>query len=246
MGLHRRNIASEMTLSCESPESVHGVADRSTYLSEFCRSARAEWPDNRTLNVVCHGHSVPAGYFLTPDVRTFDSYPHLLHVGLKRRFPFAVINVIVTAIGGEHSEAGAYRFERDVINLRPDVVTIDYALNDRRIGLETARASWVSMMERALRENIRVLLLTPTADVESRFDAADDPLNAHARQVRELAAEYGVGLVDSLAAFSEAVAKGTELSRLMSQGNHPNREGHELVTARLLEWFPGSEVGAVH
>jgi hypothetical protein len=24
----------------------------------------------------------------------------------------------------------------------------------------------------------------------------------------------------------------------MSQENHPNREGHELVAAELLKWFP--------
>ena len=46
-------------------------ADRETYLADFCAEARKTWPANRTLNVVCHGHSVPAGYFNTPDVRTF-------------------------------------------------------------------------------------------------------------------------------------------------------------------------------
>lgn len=40
-------------------------------------------------------------------VQTFDADPHLLHVGLKDRFPLAVINVIVTAIGGESSESGS-------------------------------------------------------------------------------------------------------------------------------------------
>jgi len=75
----------------------------------------------------------------TPVVDTFNAYPHLLHLGLKERFPFAVINVAVTAIGGENSESGAARFERDVLNRKPDVITIDYALNDRRhrIGTRT-------------------------------------------------------------------------------------------------------------
>jgi hypothetical protein len=58
-----------------------------------------------------------------------------LRAGLAERFPHAVINVIVTAIGGENSESGAERFDRDVLSHRPDLVTIDYALNDRAIGL---------------------------------------------------------------------------------------------------------------
>ncbi len=95
-------------------------AHPSTYLAEFCRLARVDWPQNRTLNVVCHGHSVPSGYFLTPEISTFESYPHLLHVALARRFPHAVINVIVTAIGGETAEKGAARFAADVLTHRPD------------------------------------------------------------------------------------------------------------------------------
>src|SRR5687767_13034008 len=96
------------------------AVERAAYLAEFRALAAVDWPKNRTLTVVCHGHSVPAGYFKTPDVRSLESYPHLLRVELARRFPHAVINVVVTAIGGEGSEKGAERFERDVLSLRPE------------------------------------------------------------------------------------------------------------------------------
>ena len=88
------------------------IADPSTYLADLLGILRTHWPENRTVNIVCHGHSVPAGYFATPMVDSMNAYPHLLHVGLKQRFPFAVINVIVTAIGGENSESGAQNGER--------------------------------------------------------------------------------------------------------------------------------------
>ena len=139
-----------------------------SYLADLRAELKGHWPENRTVTIVCHGHSVPAGYGATPFVDTFNAYPHLLHRGLKARFPFAVINVIVTAIGGENSAAGAERFERDVLMHRPDVVTIDYGLNDRGIGLEAASEAWGSMIERALAEGMRVVLLTPTWDVTQR------------------------------------------------------------------------------
>ena len=60
--------------------------------NDVVAALKATWPGNRTVNIVCHGHSVPAGYFKTPVVDTFNAYPHLLHRGLKDRFPFAVIN----------------------------------------------------------------------------------------------------------------------------------------------------------
>ncbi|MCX7048944.1 MAG: SGNH/GDSL hydrolase family protein [Candidatus Sumerlaeota bacterium] len=214
------------------------IPDPKTYLADFTALLRREWPKNRMVSIVCHGHSVPAGYFKTPTVDTFNAYPHLLHKGLKERFPFAVINVTVTAIGGETAERGAQRFDEDVLSLRPDVVTIDYALNDRRIGLEKARQAWVSMIEKAKARKIRIILLTPTPDQSAKLDDPKDPLNQHAEQIRKLAVEYQVALVDSLAAFKKAIKDGAQLSDLMSQVNHPNRAGHELVAQELLRWFP--------
>lgn len=212
------------------------------YLRETVQAMQVKWPANRTINIVCHGHSVPAGYFKTPVVDTLNAYPHLLLAGLKQRFPFAVVNVIVTAIGGENAVSGAKRFEADVLTHRPDVLLIDYALNDRGVGLEKARAAWTQMIAQAKERSIEVILLTPTGDLSARLDDPADPLNRHADQIRALAREQGVALVDSLAAFQRHVATGGRLADLMSQVNHPNRRGHELVTAELLKWFPAADV----
>lgn len=215
------------------------VADKTTYLADVSELLKTPFgPKHRRITIVCHGHSVPAGYFLTPVVDTFNAYPHLLHKGLKERFPYAFINVIVTASGGESSDAGAARFERDVLSLNPDVVTIDYALNDRRIGLDKAKKSWSTMIGLAKAKGIKIILLTPTADTSSKLDNPDDLLNKHAEQIRGLAKQYNVALVDSLAAFKAYTANGGQLKDLMSQGNHPNRKGHDLVAKELLQWFP--------
>ena len=224
-------------LHAERP-SPAASADPATYLKDLGVLLRAQWPKNRAVTIVCHGHSVPAGYYKTPVVDTFNAYPHLFHVGLKERFPYAVVNVIVTAIGGEDSEAGAKRFEKDVLSLHPDLVAIDYALNDRRIGLPRAKTAWVSMIELAKKQGVPVILLTPTGDLSAKLDDPADPLNQHAGQIRKLAAEHHVGLVDSLAAFKEHIRKGGKLDDLMAQVNHPNRAGHDLVVKEILKWIP--------
>jgi lysophospholipase L1-like esterase len=213
-------------------------ADRATYLADVVEVLQRKFPKNRTVNIVCHGHSVPAGYAKTPLVDTFNAYPHLLHRRLKERFPHAVINVIVSAIGGERSDRGARRFERDVLGHCPDVVIIDYALNDRGLGLAKAKAAWGSMIEKAKARGIEVILMTPTADTRAELEEPNDRLNQHARQIRELAGEHHVGLVDSLSVFRDYVGQGGALGDLMSQVNHPNRKGHDLVVEKLLEWFP--------
>jgi len=82
------------------------------------------------------------------------------------------------------------------------------------------------------------------------MDNPADPLNQHADQIRALAQEYDVGLADSFAAFQaysedqeplgKKQLKKERLEQLMTQVNHPNRKGHDLVAERLLEWFPES------
>ncbi|MEO7179371.1 MAG: GDSL-type esterase/lipase family protein [Gemmatimonadaceae bacterium] len=210
----------------------------SSYLASVVRELQQAWPHNRTVTIASHGHSVPAGYARTPEVRMADAYPWLLHEALTARFPHAVINVTVTAIGGENSEKGASRFVADVLALRPDVVTIDYALNDRSIGLARAETAWRSMITACTARGIPVILLTPTGDLKAHLGDPNDPLNLHAAQVRRLAAEYGVGLVDSFALFQSYEQTHAGYGELMAQPNHPNRRGHELVAAQLLEWFP--------
>lgn len=167
---------------------------------------RKAWPGNRAVNIVFHGHSVPAGYHVTPDVRPFESYPHLVHRELKRRYPHAVINVIVTAIGGENSASGAERFERDVLRHQPDLVLIDYALNDRRLSIAEAEAAWGSMIRACEEAGIPVVLLTPTGDSRADMSSADDPLRQRAELVRRLGREDGVMLGDVAAAWLGEIA----------------------------------------
>ncbi|MCR9198036.1 MAG: SGNH/GDSL hydrolase family protein [Planctomycetaceae bacterium] len=192
------------------------------------------WPHNRQVRLVFHGHSVPAGYFRTPQVRRFDSYPALVHQRLCDRYPTAVIDVCTTAIGGEHAADGAARFADDVLTLKPDVVFIDYSLNDRSIGLAAAEKAWRQMIEKAIADGVQVVLLTPTPDTREDILSGETPLARYAASVRSLGQEYGVPVVDSYAAFQKLAKQGQDLTLWMSQSNHPNRKGHQVVTDAIL------------
>jgi hypothetical protein len=64
-----------------------GRALWSSVSRSFLERLSTAWPDNGIVNIVCHGHSVPAGYFRPPRVHTLDSYPQLLLAALKSVFP---------------------------------------------------------------------------------------------------------------------------------------------------------------
>ena len=67
------------------------VADTAAYLSGVKAELVKQWPKNRTINLVFHGHSVPSGYFRTPDVRTLEAYPYQVLEGVKEQYPYACL-----------------------------------------------------------------------------------------------------------------------------------------------------------
>ncbi len=209
----------------------------SNYLSELKTELQKEWPKNRTINIVFHGHSVPAGYFKTPHVNTMGAYPNLFLKKLKEIYPYAVVNVIVTAIGGENSVRGAERFESDVLTHKPDVIFIDYALNDRGVGLEKAKEAWNDMINLAKKQNIKLILVTPSPDQNVNLADSTNVLKKHTDQIIQLANENQVALVDSYKAFEFLYSDKEQLAKYMSQVNHPNEMGHELIANEIMKWF---------
>ena len=215
------------------------IADKQTYLFHLTESLRRQWPDYRPHCFVCHGHSVVTGAYAKTVVRPFDAYPHLWHRLLYEKFPTALLNVIVTAIGGERATGGAERFERDVLRHGPDLVTIDYGLNDRGDGLEKARDAWRRMLDKCAAAGVPVILLTPTMDAQAALDPKEgEVLASHAGQIRSLAWEYGVGLCDPYRKFEKYLLNGGDINELLAWPNHPNRLGHEMIARELSGWFP--------
>lgn len=207
------------------------------YLYEIKKELQVKWPNNKTINFVYHGHSVPSGYFETPHVNTLSSYPHLVLKNLKEIYSYAAINTIVTAIGGENSVEGAKRFKEEVLNHKPDVLFIDYGLNDRRVGLEKAKIAWEQMIEVALNNDIHIILLTPSPDYRVDYSNLQNELFQHTNQIRELAKKYGIGVVDSYKAFEPLYNDMDALKIYMAQINHPNETGHELIANEIMKYF---------
>ncbi len=213
-----------------------GLPDTATYLAAIKKELQAVWPNNRTVNIVFHGHSVPAGYWADHRVHTLESYPHLVLEKLKARYPYSPVNVIVTAVGGENAIKGQIRFEEDVLRKKPDVILIDYALNDRSAGLVRSKEAWEKMIQDAIQQHIKVILLTPSPDQRVNINAEGNELEQHAAQIRQLAGKYHTGLADPFILFRNINNSG-KIAEVMSWVNHPNRKGHEIIADEIMKWF---------
>lgn len=206
------------------------------YLDSVKAKLIKKWPNNKSINLVFHGHSVPTGYTTRGVVDRLQSYPFRTLKKVNDYYPYSVVNTITTSIGGEQSEQGAKRFKDEVLVYKPDVLFIDYALNDRGIGLERAKIAWEQMIKEALAYGTKVILLTPTPDLNEDITSENTKLAMHSIQIRALAEKYNVGLIDSYALFKELAQK-QPLVGYMSQNNHINQKGHQFVADAIFEYF---------
>jgi hypothetical protein len=124
-----------------------------------------------------------------------------------------------------------------VLNHKPDVLFIDYALNDTGIGAATSRKAWEYMIKAALKKSIKVILLTATPDQRVDLLSKETDLQRICNQVIELSKEYQTGLVDNYAIFQKLVSSGEKVTDYMSQVNHPNEKGHQLVVDGIMKYF---------
>lgn len=207
------------------------------YLSSIKTELQKERPKNRNINLVFHGHSGPAGFGNNHQVHTLEAYPNLVLKKLKAIYPLAVINIIVTAIGGENSVSGAKRFESEVLTHKPDVVVIDYTGNDTGAGLEKSKESWETMIKLALKNDVKIILVTPGVDQRIDINAPDNPYQQHALQVRALAAKYHVGIADPFSIFQKINKKPDFANTYMASINHFNEKGHEIYATEIFKWF---------
>jgi len=121
-----------------------------------------------------------------------------------------------------------------VLSHKPDLIFMDYALNDRRKPLEKVEASWRSMIEEAKKSGVPVVLLTPTGDAAADLAKPGDPLRQRADLIRRLAKDEDVPLADVSAAWLAELGKGTPQDQLLSQPNHPNLRGHTVAADTIV------------
>jgi len=158
-----------------------------------------------------------------------DAYPSRTLALISEKYPFAQFNVIVTARGGENSVQGSARFD-EVLKHQPDVLIIDYVLNDRDLTLAQSETAISGMVASARKSGACVVLATASPDISANADNARR-LRQHSQQIRVLAAKTGSLLLDEEALFSAIPSE--ELNDYMAQPNHPNERGHALIANHL-------------
>lgn len=155
----------------------------------------------------------------------------------RRSFPAAAIRDVNAGIGGTTSQFGAARVEEDLLVFKPDVVFIEFSVNDENTA--HFRETYEGLVRRVYRTGAAVVLLHNV-----RYDDGSSAEDVH-RQVGE---HYDLPSVSLRALLWPEVAAGRIPARDVTPDDlHPNDWGHAIaaaaVTALLDEVKAEAEAG---
>ncbi len=171
---------------------------------------------------------------------------------------------INAGVPGDTTELARERFEKDVLSYNPDIVVIQFGINDSavdvwkdppetqpRVNIDRYRSNLQFFIDELKNRGIDVVIMSPnkccwTDELKKLYgkwpyDIDDDDgfnvnLVKYVKVVREIARDNKIPFVDIYAEYENyANQKGKRIEDLLLDGMHPNEKGHKLVAQCLMK-----------
>ncbi|MEK6260768.1 MAG: alpha/beta fold hydrolase [Planctomycetota bacterium] len=190
--------------------------------------------------IVCLGDSVTGVYYHTGGRR---AYPEMLEIAIRKAVPAANVKVINAGISGHSTTEGLVRLDRDVLQHKPDLVTISFGLNDMtRLAEEQFGKNLETLVARCREANAQVVLCTPNAVITTGGRPVEK-LVRYCEKIRETGRTLKVPVCDQFAVGEAFRAQDAWAWRLtLSDEIHPNMDGHKLMAEELCHTITGKKV----
>lgn len=154
-------------------------------------------------------------------------YAYLVYEWWKKSFPNAAFSFVNGGIGGTTSHYGGARAWKDVLRYRPDIVTVDFSVNDDAN----------EFFEETYEGTLRRLLAAPSAPAvvvlnNVFYDTGKNAQDYHNR----IADHYGIPHVSIKDTVYPDVESGKIVRADITPDNlHPNDKGHRLVADEICK-----------
>lgn len=156
-----------------------------------------------------------------------NCYAYLVYEWWKKSFPNAAFSFVNGGIGGTTSHYGGARAWKDVLCYRPDIVTVDFSVNDDAN----------EFFEETYEGTLRRLLAAPSAPAvvvlnNVLYDTGKNAQDYHNR----IADHYGIPHVSIKDTVYPDVESGKIVRADITPDNlHPNDKGHRLVADEICK-----------
>ncbi len=211
-----------------------------------------------TITLVHMGDSITFGQYVDASVR----WTTLVELAVRDELPDGVeLHSINRGVSGETTRMGLERFPADVQSLEPDVMTLQFGLNDSncwqtdrglpRVSERAFVANLVEMIERGRRFGAGEIILATNHRTLRRIPLPSGEVyeEANARYselAREVAAEAGVALCDIRARFEPM--EDEELERMLlpyPDHLHLSQEGNAVYANAILPYVDRAVSAAI-
>jgi len=202
---------------------------------------------------------VTVGDSITEAGKYPGGYVWLLQRYLNALYPDRKIEIVNAGISGNKATDMQARFQKDAIDKKPDLVTINAGVNDvwhaffdfqnlqfhpqgnlpTGVPLAEYRDKITQMVLAAKATGIRVVLLSPTPIREILDGPENRRLQEYVAAMREIALENHCLFIDLNAPFREVIGTyqkhaGKTLNLLAADGVHPNPSGYRIIAFTIL------------
>jgi len=205
-------------------------------LDEHCASAG-------TAAVVFLGGSITQGARASDTGKT--SYRARVSAWLQARHPAAEVECHNAGIGGTGSDFGCCRLEQDVLALRPQLVFVEFAVNDASKPETRIARSYEGILRR-LREELPdagiVAIHTLGEGFVPAYEAGSLPPSVALHQA--ICDHYGVPAINvGEEVYRHMVAEGLAWEEFFADGAHPADRGHAHYADTIIAALSSNTVG---
>lgn len=165
-------------------------------------------------------------------------YSSMVTSGLAERYPETEFVEINAGFGGTTSACGLFRMKRDLLEHEPDVVFVEFAVNDTELESNGAFVENIIRNVKEYRRDIPVILLyTCTAKMYS--DYGKGVFYESVTSQMKLCEYYSINQINIGYSLYE---KGVDIDELLCDGVHPNDMGYEVYADVILEEMEKAEL----
>ena len=178
------------------------------------------------LTVVFFGGSLTWGANASDPQTT--SYRGLMAQWLREKYPTTAISFFDAAIGGTGSQLGMFRLERDVLSRKPDLVFLDFTVNDWAEGTDPQP---LGSYERILRELLanNAMVMPVLMMFRGHAEMPDAPLPTRHQAHLKLAEAYNLPSANTIPYVCGKIGGGADVKTLWPLDTaHPDDPGYRL------------------
>lgn len=211
-------------------------------------------PDGKTLlfigdSITDCGRAQPVGQ----GAGLGEGYVAFVDALLSVFHPERKIRVLNTGISGNRVIDLEARWQRDVLDLRPEWLSVMIGINDvwrqfdngqdpNQVTIDRYEKVYRGLLTRTRPALQGLVMMTPYFIETNRSDPMRKRMDEYGEVVKRLAADFDAVLVDTQAAFDRHLAHRSSQS-LCGDRIHPNKTGHMIIAKAFLtgigfKWTP--------